>query len=316
MNKIIIIAIIVLLGCKKSTDIPTQNNQQVKQIVYSGCDSIKLNLIKLNYTDSIRLSKCLVLNGCDSLKLNLLTPLHSDSIRLSTCMILNGCDSIKLGFIKQLSRFDSIRLLKCLVLSSKDSLSLFPKQIKIGDTLGGGIVFYLLSSSDSGYDATRQHGFIVSFETLVSPVDQNGPVYKYPPQLTRTKIGSGYSNTKTILEDPRNTTDLNISPALVATSYRGGGHTDWYLPSKDELDTLSKIQFLITLPTGVNFFPDYKLRGSWSSSYIYSILCVCLPPPLYSRFCNVEPRYYTWADSQSDNFGGWFRNYVRPIRNF
>lgn len=311
MNKIIIIAIIFLLGCKKSTDIPTQNNQQVKQIVYSGCDSIKLNLIKLDYTDSIRLSKCLVLNGCDSLKLNLLKPLHSDSIRLSTCMILNGCDSIKLGFIKQLSRFDSIRLSKCLVLSSKDSLSLFPKQVKIGDTLGGGIVFYLLSSSDSGYDATRQHGFIVSFDYVYGPFNmEGGPLYKYAPAYTRTKIGSGFSNTKTILSDPRNTIDELISPALVATNYRGGGYNDWYLPSKDELDTLSKIQFSIGL------FPDHKIRTGWSSSDYWWQFNSCNGGP---GPCAYEPRRYDWINSQNYPFvlvTGYARATVRPIRNF
>ena len=270
----------------------------------SGCDSIRLGVLKPKKSDSIRLSSCFTLSGCDSVKLDLLKPQRIDSIRLSKCFVLNGCDSIRLGFIKQLSRFDSIRLFKCLALSVKDSLSLFPKQVKIGDTLGGGIVFYLLSSSDSGYDATRQHGFIVAFESLTSPVDGNGPVYKYKPAFTSDKIGSGLSNTKTILADPRNTTDRNTSPALLATWYRGGGFNDWYLPSKNEVDTLSKIQFYI------NMFPQYKLGRTWSSTEYWGLTNGYFPGQ------TDQPRKYDWVNRQFDVFGGYSRYYVRPIRNF
>ena len=50
---------------------------------------------------------------------------------------------------------------------------------------------------------------------------------------TGTAIGAGRANTVRILA-----VDANSPAARACRDYRGGGKTDWFLPSKDELNQL------------------------------------------------------------------------------
>ena len=52
------------------------------------------------------------------------------------------------------------------------------------------------------------------------------------PLSTGTGVGWGWLNTRRIIEH------YPVSAAWMAASFRGGGFTDWFLPSKDELDAL------------------------------------------------------------------------------
>ena len=97
----------------------------------------------------------------------------------------------------------------------------------IGDTgpSGVGIVFYI---TDGGL-----HGL------EVAPVDQStfeawiegGSTLKTKNGNTSTAIGTGLANSNAIIDQTGHTG----SAAQVCRSYNGGGLTDWYLPSKDEL---------------------------------------------------------------------------------
>ena len=74
---------------------------------------------------------------------------------------------------------------------------------------------------------------------------------------TGTAIGTGSGNTDAIIGQSGHTT----SAAQVCRSYHGGGLTDWFLPSKDELNTLYQNK------TAVGGFAD---NYYWSSSEIDS----------------------------------------------
>jgi hypothetical protein len=103
------------------------------------------------------------------------------------------------------------------------------------DFYKGGVVFYLLTPDDKdvdGYDSGKTQGLICALEDLEG-------LYKWSPdgaqQVTGTlpNMGRGTSNTAKIIAELG--TDNQNYAAYQATTYRGGGYNDWYLPSIHEL---------------------------------------------------------------------------------
>jgi len=99
-----------------------------------------------------------------------------------------------------------------------------PAGLKLGDSFGGGIVFYL--------DASGKHGLIAA------TADQS--------RLTSWWNGSFITTGATSLTDGAANTTAIIKAHGIVSSYaarisrdfRGGGYTDWFLPAKDQLNIL------------------------------------------------------------------------------
>jgi len=109
----------------------------------------------------------------------------------------------------------------------------------IGGTYQGGLVFYL--DGNGG-------GLIAGPTEIGVPLYDSGMAQWGCMGIsisTGTAIGTGASNTANILYGcPGNTCcpnqggNFTITAAEVCDDYTGGGYTDWFLPSKDELNKM------------------------------------------------------------------------------
>jgi hypothetical protein len=171
--------------------------------------------------------------------------------------------------------------------------------IIIGRTYQGGIIFYL--------DSTGQHGLIAA------PTDQkdmlgnvgihwlnapNGSSFIIP---TSNAIGTGQANTTAIVTNQ----SAGNYAAKICDDLVLSGYSDWYLPSKDELNLMyTNIgQGATGALQNIGGFANFRY---WSSSeYVYL------------------PDFHDHVGSQNffdgDNIGGYWPTsnfYVRAIRSF
>jgi hypothetical protein len=132
----------------------------------------------------------------------------------------------------------------------------------IGQIYGGGAVFYILKSGDPGYDANVQHGLILA------PIGlgfMNWNTDNRATGATGTALGTGASNTNAIIASQGGA--LTNSAAGKARAYNGGGYTDWYLGSLEEMRKLNSVWMVDALPVEYRYFePPYAYWTSTESS--------------------------------------------------
>lgn len=179
--------------------------------------------------------------------------------------------------------------------------------VSIGDSFGGGIVAYILQSGDPGYVEGEQHGLIATTadkHTGICWISGGLTQTTSLSEWTGTELGAGSANTDKIIADAEtagNNTPESYAAGL-ARAIEDGGYTDWYLPSKDELNKLYLNREAIGGFSNIDFY--------WSSSQ--------------SDYTNSGPVYkYAWAQSFSSNPGYQYAvgsknaTYsVRPVRSF
>lgn len=128
--------------------------------------------------------------------------------------------------------------------------------IGIGDDYKGGKVAYILQQSDPGYVAGETHGLIATAS------DQAASILWSPFPMTigatGTALGTGLSNTNSIVT----ALGPEVYAAKLCADLVLNSYSDWYLPSKDELNKLFINRVAVGGLSNIDFY--------WSSSEYFS----------------------------------------------
>jgi len=145
-------------------------------------------------------------------------------------------------------------------LASDASNSVIPQ---VGDFYQGGVVFYIFEDGDTGYVAGETHGLIAAVQDQSSGIRWYNGSYD-TTGATGTAIGTGATNTTAIIS-AQGATETSYAAGL-ARAYTGGGYTDWFLPSKDELNKMYTNRATINTTAVANGGSDFSTNYYWSST--------------------------------------------------
>ena len=107
--------------------------------------------------------------------------------------------------------------------------------IQVGSLYGGGVVAYIFQSGDQGYVAGQCHGLIAALTDQSSGIVWALPANQSTVVGTTSRDRHRLANTTAIIA--QNGAGTGYAAGL-AQAYTGGSYSDWYLPSRDELNWL------------------------------------------------------------------------------
>jgi len=126
---------------------------------------------------------------------------------------------------------------------------------KVGERFGGGIVFYV--------DSTGQHGLIASEKDQKKAKWYNGNFII--TKASGTYVGAGQANTTAIVQAQGN----GVYAASVCDQLVLNGFSDWFLPSKDELDLLRSKKGLVGGFDNLSYWSssEYGIDYAWGQNF-------------------------------------------------
>lgn len=157
---------------------------------------------------------------------------------------------------------------------------------------GGGVIFYVAATAQPWgrylevAPATWAGGYVDPYTQWCSLGDSLLAAYINEPQAIKrnsSALGSGKENTKLMFSS------CMKGIAHLVASYRGGGKSDWYIPSADEMDVLLKENAIVG---------DLSVSSYWSSTLA----------PVYGAWDQRIPVGINYTSDETN------ASAVRPIR--
>jgi hypothetical protein len=122
----------------------------------------------------------------------------------------------------------------------------------IGMNYGGGIVFYI--------DSTGSHGLISMSTNLASYQWGPTPVFL---GATGTAVGTGISNTNIVVASY----GFSYTAAGLCKAHSGSGYSDWYLPSKDELEIMYTQRSILLMSGNYWSSSESNANNAWIKNF-------------------------------------------------
>ena len=152
---------------------------------------------------------------------------------------------------------------------------------------------YILQSGDPGYVAGETHGLIAATADQSAGIQWALPAYWLVGAGTSADFGTGSTNTASIVAQngAGSTYAAGLADAYANPDTGTGVYSDWYLPSKDELNKLYGNRALIG---------GFAIDSYWSSTEQWA-----------------GNAWYQFFGDGSQQFNGKSTSFsVRPVRSF